>query len=66
MTNKITCISILTTPTGERLSYTYSILNDDGTMYRSNIKKSYVISDADTQSISDQLTAKVIANLEAV
>lgn len=63
--NKITGIAVLTTAEGERITYTYSEIDSNGTIVKSNEKKSFVVMDTDTQEIVDQLKEKVNANLQA-
>ena len=63
--NKVTGIAILTTAEGQRITYTYSEIDETGTITKSNVKKSFVVVDAETQTIVDNLKAKVDTNLQA-
>ena len=63
--NKITCISILELESGKRLTYTYSVLDANGLVIQSNLKKSFSVEDVDTITIMNQLEIKVNENLQA-
>lgn len=65
MSTKITCISILRVNDIERLTYTYSVLDESGIVIQSNCKKSYNVEDAETLTIIEQLKLKVNTNLQA-
>lgn len=64
---KITGIAVLTTAEGERVTYTYSVIDETtGTLIQSNVKRSFIIMDTETADIVAQLKAKVQANLDLV
>jgi len=61
---KITGIAILATAEGERITYTYSEIDEaTGQVVQSNIKRSFIVLDAETQNIVDNLKAKVETKL---
>ena len=60
----ITGVSILTTAEGQRITYTYSIIDDvTGTIIQNNVRRSFIVLDTETQGMVDALKAKVNANL---
>ena len=64
---KITGIAILTTAEGERITYTYSEIDETtGRVVQSNIKRSFIVLDQETQEIINSLKVKVEVNLSTV
>jgi hypothetical protein len=64
--DKITGIAVLTTAEGTRITYTYSVIDvTTGSILQSNIKKSFVVLDAETEDIINSLKAKVENHLQA-
>lgn len=62
---KVTGIAILTTAEGERITYTYSVIDEStGTVTQNNIKRSFIILDEETVGIVESLKAKVNENLD--
>ena len=60
----ITGIAMLTTAEGQRVTYTYSEIDETtGQILQSNIKNSYVVLDPETQTIIDNLKTKVSGHL---
>ena len=53
--NKITSITAHNTPEGQRLTFTYSVIDRDGSVKRSNVRKSIIILDSDIQQYIDAL-----------
>lgn len=53
--NKITSITAHSTPEGQRLTFTYSVIDRDGSVKRSNVRKSIIILDSDIQQYIDAL-----------
>lgn len=56
---KLTGIAIITTAEGKRITYSYSEIDDNGTIVKSNVKRSFVAMDEELKSIIEQLEAKV-------
>lgn len=65
MNNLVTGIAALTTAEGKRIAYTYSQIDDNGTIIKSNEKKSFVVMEQETLDIIAQLKVKVEAHLQA-
>lgn len=65
MVNMVTGMAVLTTAEGKRITYTYSQVDDNGTITKSNEKKSFVVMDQETVSIIEQLKEKVDLHLQA-
>lgn len=55
----ITGIAVLNTGEGERITYTYSEVDEFGNITQSNIKKSFIAVDDETKGIVANLRAKV-------
>lgn len=63
----VTGIAVLTTAEGERLTYTYSEVDDStGKIIQSNIKNSFVVLEQETKNLIDELRSKVADNLNLV
>ena len=57
---KILCgIAIVNDSIGKRLAYTYSEVDEQGQIVKSNIKESFVILDQETSDLVSKLEAKV-------
>lgn len=54
--NKITSLTAHSTPEGQRLTFTYSVIDSDGSVKRSNVRKSIVVLDDEIQAHIDALT----------
>lgn len=52
MISKITGIAILTTAEGKRITYSYSKIDENGTIAESNIKQSFVVLDEDMEILN--------------
>lgn len=60
----ITGMAVLTTAEGNRISYTYSEVDEvSGTIIQSNVKKSFVVLDVETEAIISSLKEKVDTHL---
>lgn len=56
----LTNITILNDSSGEkRISYTYNLYNDDGSIKKENIKESYIVLDDPTKNIINELETKI-------
>jgi hypothetical protein len=65
--NKITGIAVLTTAEGTRITYTYSVINEStGSIVQSNIKKSFVVLNEDTQNTINALKTDVENHLASL
>jgi hypothetical protein len=63
---KVTGIAVLTTAEGQKVTYTFSEIDEStGTITQSNIKRSFVVLDAETETIINNLKSKVEEHLEA-
>lgn len=61
--NKLTSFASLTTGEGQRLAYTYSVVNDEtGEIVSNNNKGSFVVMDADLQSHIDAIKTYINDN----
>ena len=61
--NKLTSVASLTTGEGQRLDYTYSVVNDEtGEIVSNNNKGSFVVMDADLQSHIDAIKTYINDN----
>jgi len=65
---KITGIAILTTAEGKRITYSYSKIDENGTIVESNIKQSFVVLDEDIEALNliKGLEDKVKQHMEVV
>ena len=54
---KITSITAHTTAEGQRLTFTYSVIDAEGNVKRSNVRKSIVVLDDELQAHIDALSA---------
>lgn len=63
---RITGIAILTTAEGERITYTFSEIDENGNIIKSNEKRSFVVMDTETETILTQLKEKVNINLQLI
>jgi hypothetical protein len=56
---KVTGIAVLTTAEGQKVTYTFSEIDESsGTITQSNIKRSFVVLDPNTESIINNLNSK--------
>lgn len=56
----LTNITILNDSSGEkRISYTYNLYNDDGSIKKENVKESYIVLDNLTKNIINELEIKI-------
>lgn len=63
--NKMTGIAVLTTAEGTRITYTFSEIDGNGTIVKSNEKKSFVVMDSETETVIEQLKEKVNSHLQS-
>lgn len=56
---KLTGIAIITTAEGKRITYSYSEIDDNGTIAKSNAKRSFIAVDQELKDIIEQLENKV-------
>ena len=60
MTNLLTQVAIVNDTTGKkRVTFSYDVVDDSGETTKSNQRKSFIVMDAETQSLVDQLETKV-------
>ena len=52
---KITSITAHTAPEGQRLTFTYAVIDGDGSVKRSNVRKSVIVLDGEIQEHIDAL-----------
>lgn len=57
----ITSISIIKAPEGDKLSYTFSEIDEIGNLIRSNVRESFIIVDSNLKTLATQLEEKVQA-----
>lgn len=62
---KLTGVAIITTAEGKRLTYSYSEVDDNGTIVKSNVKRSFVAVDEELKDIIEQLETKVSAHMNS-
>ncbi|WP_326513759.1 hypothetical protein [Clostridium intestinale] len=55
----LTGVAIITTAEGKRLTYSYSEVDDNGTIVKSNAKRSFVAVDPELKAIIEELENKV-------
>lgn len=55
----LTSVSIISAPEGKRVSYTYSELDVNGSLVKSNVRESFVALDPEIQTIITSLESKV-------
>jgi len=61
----LTGTAIVTTAEGKRLTYSYSEVDENGTIVKSNAKRSFVAVDPELKSIIEQLESKVSNHMNA-
>ncbi|WP_238906624.1 hypothetical protein [Clostridium sp. YIM B02506] len=59
----LTGVAIVTTAEGKRVTYSYSEVDENGTIVKSNIKRSFVAVDQELKNIIDQLESKVSTHM---
>ncbi|ERK31745.1 hypothetical protein [Clostridium intestinale] len=55
----LTGVAIVTTAEGKRITYSFSEIDENGRIVKSNVKRSFVAVDQEMKDIIDQLEAKV-------
>ncbi|WP_315109733.1 hypothetical protein [Clostridium intestinale] len=55
----LTGLAIVTTAEGKRITYSYSEVDEKGTIVKSNVKRSFVAVDLELKAIVEQLENKV-------
>lgn len=58
---KITSLTWHATAEGDRLSFTYSEISDDGSLIRNNVRENYILLESDTDQLSAINTLKEYA-----
>ena len=61
----LTGVAIVTTAEGKRITYSYSEVDENGTIVKSNVKRSFVAVDQEMKDIIDQLENKVSNHMNA-
>ncbi len=61
----LTGIAIVTTAEGKRLTYSFSEIDENGTITKSNAKRSFVAVDQELKDIIEQLENKVSAHMNS-
>ena len=59
----LTGFAVVTDSIGKRIAYTYSEVNEQGTIINSNIKESYVVLDNEEVGLINQLEEKIKTRL---
>lgn len=60
----LTGFAIIKDSVGNRITYTHSEVNDEGTVISSNNKESFIVLDSETKNIIAQLENKISERLE--
>ena len=55
----LTGVAIITTAEGKRITYSFSEIDENGTITKSNVKRSFVAVDPELRDIIEQLESKV-------
>ena len=55
----LTGFAVIKDSVGNRITYTYSEVNEDGTIVSSNNKESFIILDTETNNLISQLENKI-------
>lgn len=56
----LTSISIIVTPEGKKLSYTYSEIDAGGVVTRANVRESYIATETQLLNMISNLESKII------
>lgn len=62
----LTGYAVIKDSEGYRITYSYSIVNEYGTIVKSNVKESFIVLDTNTKNLITQLEAKIEQRLEVV
>lgn len=62
--NILTGFAVIKDAVGNRITYTYSEVDDQGTITSSNKKESFIVLDSETKSLIEQLENKIKERLE--
>jgi len=62
---KLTGIAIITTAEGKRMTYSYSEIDDNGTIIASNKKRSFIAVEEELKNLISQLEAKVSEHMNS-
>lgn len=62
--NILTGFAVIKDAVGNRITYTYSEVDEQGTITSSNKKESFIVLDAETKSLIEQLENKIKERLE--
>lgn len=60
----LTGYAVIKDAVGHRITYTYSEVDEQGTITSSNKKESFIVLDVDTKNLITQLEAKIEERLE--
>ena len=60
----LTGFAVIKDSVGHRITYTYSEVDEQGTITSSNKKESFIVLDVDTKNLITQLEAKIEERLE--
>lgn len=60
----LTGFAVIKDAVGNRITYTYSEVDEQGTITSSNKKESFIVLDAETKSLIEQLENKIKERLE--
>jgi len=61
----LTGTAIVTTAEGKRVTYSYSEVDENGTIVKSNVKRSFVAVDPELKNVIEQLETKVSEHMNA-
>lgn len=62
----LTGYAVIKDSVGYRITYTYSMIDEQGTIASSNKKESFVVLDAEVKKLVEQLEAKITERLEVI
>lgn len=61
----LTGTAIITTAEGRRLTYSFSEIDENGTIVKSNVKRSFVAVDPELKNVIEQLETKVSEHMNS-
>ena len=61
----LTGTAIITTAEGKRLTYSFSEIDENGTIVKSNVKRSFVAVDPELKNVIEQLETKVSEHMNS-
>lgn len=64
--NVLTGYAVIKDSVGYRITYTYSNIDEQGTIISSNKKESFIVLDTEVKNLVEQLEAKITERLEVI